>query len=296
MLRTTKSKWSYVINSKGIVELTLTGWKIPYWSVFWYNENEIAFAFRNPDIAINWIEGLHKTTYDSSWNWYCKYKRDNNLNELWISYHIPVEVTKRIKGDRRELYRTPIILKRVSESTITTQQSSFEKNKKQSNDPLYNILRCERESGSDFAYHFVLELTGGDKSLRAFRSVQKEFRAAVKEDYVESFPSVDARTLFIDFPEYKLDNGKITGRAVVLTISVASLTYDPNTRTGKLAVKVNANQYEEARKWIRKNIETLARDKNIALTTGEIPPAAKFYLGREELKDGNVLEIEFKTE
>lgn len=34
----------------------------------------------------------------------------------------------------------------------------------------------------------------------------------------------------------------------------------------------------------------------IALTTGEIPPAAKFYLGREELKDGNVLEIEFKTE
>ena len=102
--------------------------------------------------------------------------------------------------------------------------------------------------------------------------------------------------LFVDFPEYELDNGKITGHAVVLLITVTSLTYDPNTRTGKLAVKVNANQYEEARKWIRKNVETLARDKNIALTTGEIPPAAKFYLGREELKDGNVLEIEFKTE
>jgi len=27
-----------------------------------------------------------------------------------------------------------------------------------------------------------------------------------------------------------------------------------------------------------------------------IPPAVKFYLGREELKDGNVLEIEFRTE
>ena len=25
-------------------------------------------------------------------------------------------------------------------------------------------------------------------------------------------------------------------------------------------------------------------------------PSAKFYLGREELKDGNVLEIEFRTE
>ena len=61
-------------------------------------------------------------------------------------------------------------------------------------------------------------------------------------------------------------------------------------------MRVNANQYEEARQWVRKNIETLARDKNIALTTGEIPPAAKFYLGREEFKDGNTLEIEFKTE
>ena len=50
------------------------------------------------------------------------------------------------------------------------------------------------------------------------------------------------------------------------------------------------------RKWFRKIIETLARDRNIALVTGEIPPAAKFYLGREELKDGNVLEIEFRTE
>ena len=126
--------------------------------------------------------------------------------------------------------------------------------------------------------------------------LQKEFRQAIKEDYVESFPGTNKSSLFVEFPEYKLNNGKIEGRAVVLTISVTSLTYDPNTRTGKLAVKVNANQYEEARKWIRKNIETLARDKNIALVTGEIPPAAKFYLGREELKEGNILEIEFKTE
>ena len=118
----------------------------------------------------------------------------------------------------------------------------------------------------------------------------------MKADYAESFPNARIGSLFVDFPEYELDNGKIMGRAVVLTISVTSLAYDPSTRQGKLAVKVNANQYEEARKWIRKNIETLARDKNIALTTGEIQPAAKFYLGREELKDGNVLEIEFKTE
>jgi hypothetical protein len=126
--------------------------------------------------------------------------------------------------------------------------------------------------------------------------VQQEFRKAVKEDYVESTPGAESSNLYVEFPEYELKGGKIEGRAVVLTISVTSLTYDPNTRKGRLAVKVSANQYEEARKWIRKNIETLARDKNIALVTGEIPPAAKFYLGREELKDGNILEIEFKTE
>ena len=47
---------------------------------------------------------------------------------------------------------------------------------------------------------------------------------------------------------------------------------------------------------MRRNIETLARDKNIALVTGEIPPNARFYSLGESLKDGNILEIEFKTE
>ncbi|MGN0854687.1 MAG: hypothetical protein ACI4R9_04100 [Kiritimatiellia bacterium] len=161
----------------------------------------------------------------------------------------------------------------------------------------YRIVSCERESGKDFSYRFVLEIKDDSNDpLRMFRTIQKNFRAAIKEDYAESFSNIKTDSLFVDFPEYRQNNNRIEGRAVVLTIAVSSLAYDPNTRKGKLAVKVNANQYEEARKWIRKNIETLARDKNIALTTGEIPPAAKFYLGREELRDGNVLEIEFETE
>ncbi len=163
--------------------------------------------------------------------------------------------------------------------------------------PHYDIINCKRESNRDFAYQFKLRLKGdGNNTLQAFRGIQKEFRDAVKKDYAESFPGVKWESLYVDFPEYELDNGTITGRAVVLTISITSLVYDPNTRTGRLAVRVKANQYEEARAWIRKNIETLARDKNIALTSGVIPPAARFYLGREELKDGNILEIEFKTE
>ena len=161
---------------------------------------------------------------------------------------------------------------------------------------LYNILSCKREAGSDFSYRFELELLEKNRSLRTFRTVQQEFRKAVKEDYVESVPGVNPNELYVEFSEYELKGGKIEGRAVVLTISVVAMKYDPASRAGTLSIRVNANQYEEARKWVRKNIETLARDKNIALTTGEIPPAAKFYLGREELKDGNILEIEFKTE
>jgi len=171
------------------------------------------------------------------------------------------------------------------------------KSEPQPNVPVYSIISFDRESGNSFSYRFVLALSDtNNRSLQVLRAVQKEFREAVKADYTESFPGVNLHSLFVEFPEYKLHEGRIEGIAMVLTISVTSLSYDPNTRTGKLAVKVNANQYEEARKWIRKNIETLARDKNIALTTGEIPPAAKFYLGREELKNGNVLEIEFRTE
>ena len=164
-----------------------------------------------------------------------------------------------------------------------------------SGEQIYSILACERESGNDFAYKFELELNG-EKSLKSFRAVQREFREAIKEDYAESFAGTDFASLYVDFPEYRQKGDKIEGRAVVLTISAVSLKYDPKTRTGILAVRIGANQFEEARKYIRKNIETLARDKNIALVTGEIPPAAKFYLGREEIKDGNILEIEFKTE
>ena len=91
-------------------------------------------------------------------------------------------------------------------------------------------------------------------------------------------------------------NGKmITGRAAVLTIKPTSLTYDANTRRGKMAVKFGVGQAEEARAWIHRNIKTLARDKNIALTTGQLPPEATYYPLGEKV-DGNVMEIEFKTE
>ena len=303
-----KGKWEYVINKYGYAEITINGLALPYRSVFWINEDEmVVTVFRNADSAVQfWLNLMVKDHYPKeSWNTWVEYSRDEYLNMHWTSYHISGDA---LTGYKRENNESAAVFKRIGTVSLAPKPPTEENqggsssksvgtsDSEPSSDPLYTILSCERESGSDFSYRFVLELTGKDKSLRAFRSVQKEFRTAVKEDYAESFPGVKMDSLYIDFPEYKLNNGKIEGRAVVLSISVTSLTYDPNTRRGKLAVKVNANQYEEARKWIRKNIETLARDKNIALVTGEIPPAAKFYLGREELKDGNVLEIEFRTE
>ena len=162
---------------------------------------------------------------------------------------------------------------------------------------LYDVVSIERKMDGDFSYRFELKLMENvEWSLNTLKTIKYDFRKNIKDDYSESFVGSSVASLFVEFSSFFFRDGTITGRAVVMNMIVKSMNYDPLSRTGHLSVLVNANQFEETRKWIRKNIETLARDKNIALVTGEIPPAAKFYLGREELKDGNVLEIEFKTE
>ena len=160
----------------------------------------------------------------------------------------------------------------------------------------YRIIGCERKSGNGFSYEFSLEMVGGEGSLRAFRNVQKEFRDVIKADYLQAFPDTDDRSVVVDFPEYQLDEGRIKGRAVVLLIDITALTYDPDTRRGMIAIRIRPNQFEEARKWARANIESLVREKNVALSAGKVPDGAHYHLGREELKDGDILEIEFRAE
>ncbi|MBQ6471125.1 MAG: hypothetical protein IJJ33_04015, partial [Victivallales bacterium] len=77
--------------------------------------------------------------------------------------------------------------------------------------------------------------------------------------------------------------------------AVERLEYDAATRRGKLAVRFNPGQVEEARVYIQRNIETLVRDKNILLTTGERPPEGQ-YRSLGEKWNGDILEIEFETE
>ncbi len=79
-------------------------------------------------------------------------------------------------------------------------------------------------------------------------------------------------------------------------VQIQMMDYDPDTRKGRIAVEFAKGHYAEARLWARRNIETLVRDKNVALVTGGVPSEAKFYLGAERVRDGNILEIEFETE
>ena len=159
--------------------------------------------------------------------------------------------------------------------------------------PLYRIESLVREGGSDFAYAFSLKMNG-EPSIEAFFGIQGIFAREVLDAYKTECPNADESTLRV-YVLPRLVNGKIEGRAAVLTIAPVSLSYDANTRRGKLSVRFNAGQYKEAREWIRKNIETLARDKNIAIVTGQPPPAATYYSLGEKI-DGDVMEVEFKTE
>ena len=162
---------------------------------------------------------------------------------------------------------------------------------------LYRIVKCERDAGSEVAYSFTVELSEqAQGSLQLFGQIRQEICDSIKENHLATFSGLDRNAVVVDITTYGQRAGMIEGKAVVMQVALVSLFYDANMRTGRLSVRFHATQHQQARDWIRNNIATLARDKNIALVTGKIPPDARFYLGREELKEGNVLEIEFKTE
>lgn len=157
----------------------------------------------------------------------------------------------------------------------------------------YRIISFVREADSDFAYDFALEMDG-DPSVETFFGIQGIFAREVLSAYKMEHPYVDVSTLKVDVLP-RLSGGRIVGRAAVLTIVPLSQSYDANTRRGKLSVRFHTGQSVEARAWIRRNIETLVRDKNIATVTGQQPPAVTYYLLGEKIED-NVMEVEFKAE
>ena len=134
----------------------------------------------------------------------------------------------------------------------------------------------------------------GECSIEAFFEIQQKFEESLRNAYRRAHPSVKADSLVVDVRP-SLDNGRISGRAAVLTITPEALSYDAVTRRGRLSVRFSPGQAEWAREWARRNIENLVRDKNILLTTGERPPPGH-YTSLSEKWNGDILEIEFRTE
>ena len=162
--------------------------------------------------------------------------------------------------------------------------------------PPHRVVRLSRSLEKDFAYAFELSLENAPENPNeTVRAVIHDFTKAIVEAYVDTFPHAQKNLLRVAFSEVAISGVKIAGKASVLTIAPLSLSYDANTRRGKLSVRFNPGQADESREWVLENIATLARDKNIELTTGTLPPPGKFSICNEKV-DGNTLEIEFRTE
>ncbi len=156
----------------------------------------------------------------------------------------------------------------------------------------YTIESFARETGNRYAYRFLLKLNDASSAdLTLSRRIQADLRQSVRDDYVASAGTKDASSLQIDFPEYAIREGKVVGRAVVMTVELLEFVYDPATAQGRLAVKVNPQQYETTRQWVRNNIATLAKDKNANILS-TLSGKPRFTIGREILRDDNVLEVE----
>lgn len=161
----------------------------------------------------------------------------------------------------------------------------------------YKILKCEKANGRGALFEFVLELTGvNPNELQVFRDVQHDLRTTIRNAYLLEVDDADENALVVDFPDYRLNGKILEGTAVVLAIKPLSLTYDKNTRKGRISVRFRGDQFEETRRWVRKNIETLARNSNIVQKSGDALPPGRYYSLGEEIKEGNVLEAEFQTE
>ena len=161
----------------------------------------------------------------------------------------------------------------------------------------YSVERFERVTGDEFAYVFriVFAETNGI-GLAAAQRVKRELRSSVEEDYRAARPDARGESVQIDFPEFSMKGSVVEGRAEITRIAVTSLTYDDVTQKGVISVRIGASSFEKARAWVRKNIETIVRDKNIALTTGKVPADKRFFLGAERVLEGNILQVEFETE
>ena len=171
------------------------------------------------------------------------------------------------------------------------------KRKPASKAPPHRIAKLSKVTDCDFAYDFAIEVDVRHDKLTSneMGAVVQEFAGGLVAEYAETYPGVSQSSLRAALSNFKNVGRRIEGRMSVLSITPVALSYDANTRRGKMSVRFITDQEADARLWARKHIGTLARDKNIMLRTGQPPPSGKFAIVGEKVKD-NVLDIEFTTE
>lgn len=201
----------------------------------------------------------------------------------WNAYGIAMVLKQMEDAGRIDVSRC----KKVSNVTMPDEGLSAGEN--------IEVTDFHRTNDDKYQYVFVLKSQNRDISLRESRNIQKVVRKMIRNDFIESFPSVSRTVIAIEFTEYALENGSIKGAASVFPLTVLSFDYDNNIRKGTMRIRIAANQLADAREYVKRNIETIARDKNIALIVGEIPPETRFYLLDESVRD-EILEVKFKTE
>lgn len=162
--------------------------------------------------------------------------------------------------------------------------------------PKFSISTFEPAgTGDNFSYSFEVALNGESTPDELF-NMWGSVLAGLKRIYLIQNPAMDEKSLVVE-AKPSLRNGKFAGIARMLTIHIEAMEYDPTTRRGKISARFGPGQERFARDWIKLNImEPLVKDKNILLTTGETPPSGKYYSLGEMVKDGNILEMEFKVE
>ncbi|MBQ2629880.1 MAG: hypothetical protein IJG13_09410, partial [Kiritimatiellae bacterium] len=182
----------------------------------------MVLSYVNNDSAIRWWTGSFIDLYGSKWQYRINYRRDSNLNVEVTSSHISPESThgdRRVNIEQAEIYRR-IGDPRTPDADRPALQAPAKKNGSKKK-KAYDILSLERSIEGAFAYRFELELADGEETtLKVLKSVKQDFRKAIRDDYAESFTGSSVASLFVEFPQFMLRDGRIVGKAVVMSMVV----------------------------------------------------------------------------
>lgn len=233
-----------------------------------------------------------RTFSQGEWKWRILTSTDRYGVQRQKTVHVNTVENGRERGYLMVKFTSPAVYTRVGGSVAKHGVGDGHASPVSAN---YRITQFERLKDKDFSYAFELELPGGGNATN-LREIGRTFGAEVKQSYIDTFHSAKPDELRV-LLDWRLENGLLKGVASVVNVVPVMLAYDAKTHTGRMVVRADGRQLSEARAWICKNVRKIACDKNIALETGVRPAEdAHYSIVRETVKDGSLVEVEFKVE